>query len=93
MLELFIMAVSLDRRLALIQILKTTQQILCTLKMREDQQKVHKAPKVKLFQEMAVCIFISGGPNVALFSASPALSFLLQNAARPAPTFLIIHTD
>ena len=55
------MAVSLDPRLALIQILKTTQQALCTLKMKGDQQKVHKATKVKLFQETAVCIFISVG--------------------------------
>ena len=31
------MAVSLDPTLVLIQILKTTQQILCTLKMKEDQ--------------------------------------------------------
>lgn len=49
------MAVSLDPRLAVIQILKTTQQILCTLKMKEDQQKVHEAQK--LFQETVVCTY------------------------------------
>lgn len=65
MLELFIMAVSLDPRLALIQILKTTQQILCTSKMKADQQKVHKAPKIKLFQEPAVCFFISVGQTLS----------------------------
>ena len=40
MLELFIMAVSLDPSLALIQILKAMQQHLFTLRMKEDQQKV-----------------------------------------------------
>jgi len=87
MLELFIMAVSLDPRLALVQILKTTQQILCTLKMKEDQQKVHKAPRVKLFQETAVCIFISVGLYLTPFSASSALSFFYKTQLAPHPLF------
>lgn len=77
------MAVSLDPRLALIQILKTTQQILCTLKMKEDQKKVHKTPKVKLFQETAVCIFISVGPSHAPFSACFETQLIAQSYATP----------
>ena len=37
------MAVSIDPSLALIQILKTMQQSLFTLRMQKDQQKVYKA--------------------------------------------------
>ena len=70
------MAVSLDPRLELIQILKTTQQSLCTLKMKEDQKKVHKAPK--LFQETVVCILIiAQGP----ITPPPPLSLSLSLSA------------
>ena len=48
------MDVSLDPGLALIQILKTMQQILFTLKMKEDQQKVHKALKLFLIARSEV---------------------------------------
>lgn len=44
------MAVSLDLSLALIQILKSMQQTLSTLKMKEDQQKVYKALKILLYK-------------------------------------------
>ena len=84
MLELSIMAVSLDPRLALIQILKITQQILCTLKMKGDQQKVHKAQELNFFSlRFYQCVGLYHAPSPLLWNSAHSAWLCLSNVWNP----------